>query len=206
MPNSGLTEGIARNTLQLPIELMDSMPSGQCHLRNAITENQKDRVREVFDIYSSTDSESRSYETPDEGLTIATGDIRCLGRVRTSCHFAGLAGPDGETPTAIMNLHCRRGMIRIWWQLLLKGRAMREVSAVCWELGLTPEAAGSSDYGAILASRCYFDELPTRFVDDDGSDTLSSSGCNSGLEVEPVYPGEATTVSGVTLSIVPERH
>ena len=59
-------------------------------LFNAITETQKQRAREIFEIYSRYTG-IRFIETPDQGLTIVTGDMRALDP-NISTAPAGLAG------------------------------------------------------------------------------------------------------------------
>jgi hypothetical protein len=67
-------------------------------LYNAITETQKQRVREVFELFSRYTG-LRFIETADLGLTIATGDLRALDPTISPTAVAGLGG----NGMAIMN-------------------------------------------------------------------------------------------------------
>ena len=160
-------------------------PSGN-PLRNAITANQKARAREVFEIYSTTFGLT-FYETEDQGITIATGDVRALGG-DTELTVSGLAGPAGETPTTILDLQEP-------WNDTFGGTytkaVMREVARLIG-LGVTPEAAGSSVTGNIGES---FFESPSYLIGENGADTLLDT-TQFGIETERIYPGEATTILG----------
>jgi hypothetical protein len=63
-------------------------------LRNVITEAQKQRAREIFELFSLY-SGVRFVETPDQGLMVATGDLRAFGPNITSSPggVLGLGGP-----------------------------------------------------------------------------------------------------------------
>ena len=60
-------------------------------LYNAITETQKQRVREVFELFSRYTG-LRFIETADQGLTVATGDLRALDPTIPPTAVAGLGG------------------------------------------------------------------------------------------------------------------
>jgi hypothetical protein len=65
-------------------------------LQNVITEAQKQRAREIFDLFS-LHSGVRFVETPDQGLMVATGDLRAFSPNASSAPggVAGLGGPSG---------------------------------------------------------------------------------------------------------------
>ncbi len=79
-------------------------------LLNLITENQRQRAREVFDIYGSLLG-VQFYETRDSGLTIATGDLRALVDFALPTGEGQILAASGDTdpdpdvfaPTAIMD-------------------------------------------------------------------------------------------------------
>ena len=65
-------------------------PQGN-QLKNAITETQKQRAREIFELYSIA-AGMRFIETPDQGLTVVTGDMRAIDPTVTTAP-AGLGDP-----------------------------------------------------------------------------------------------------------------
>ncbi len=75
-------------------------------LFNLITENQKQRAREIFGLYAYYLGVQFT-ETPDAGITVVTGDMRVLdpGAVVEPGGDLGLAGlhPETELPMAIMD-------------------------------------------------------------------------------------------------------
>jgi hypothetical protein len=60
-------------------------------LQNVITETQKQRAREVFELYSRV-AGVRFVETPSSGICIATGDLRALDPNTSVTGVAGLGG------------------------------------------------------------------------------------------------------------------
>ena len=76
-------------------------------LHNLITDAQKQRAREVFSLYSQYGG-VQFVETVDQGITVATGDMRAvsIGALGTGPGgFAGIAGPTATAPSvAIMDL------------------------------------------------------------------------------------------------------
>ncbi len=58
---------------------------------NVITETQKQRAREIFELYSRYTG-IRFTESADQGLTVATGDLRALGPETPPGPVAGLGG------------------------------------------------------------------------------------------------------------------
>ena len=60
-------------------------------LQNVITEAQKQRAREIFELYSLV-AGVRFVETPEGGITIATGDLRALDPNTSVTGVAGLGG------------------------------------------------------------------------------------------------------------------
>ena len=60
-------------------------------LQNVITENQKQRAREVFELFSRV-AGIRFVETPSNGICIATGDLRALDPNTSVTGVAGLGG------------------------------------------------------------------------------------------------------------------
>ena len=60
-------------------------------LQNVITETQKQRAREVFELYSRV-AAVRFVETPANGICIATGDLRALDPNTSVTGVAGLGG------------------------------------------------------------------------------------------------------------------
>jgi hypothetical protein len=66
--------------------------------KNAITETQKQRAREVFELFSRYTG-IRFVESPDQGMTVATGDIRVAAPTYSPQAVAGVGG-NGK---AIMN-------------------------------------------------------------------------------------------------------
>jgi hypothetical protein len=60
-------------------------------LTNVITETQKQRAREIFDIYSRYTG-LRFVETADQGITVITGDLRAFSRAIPREPVAGLGG------------------------------------------------------------------------------------------------------------------
>ena len=60
-------------------------------LQNVITEAQKQRAREIFELYSLV-AGVRFVETPENGITIATGDLRALDPNTSVTGVAGLGG------------------------------------------------------------------------------------------------------------------
>jgi hypothetical protein len=65
-------------------------PQGN-QLKNAITETQKQRAREIFDLYSISTG-MRFIETPNQGLTVVTGDMRAIDPTVTTAP-TGLGDP-----------------------------------------------------------------------------------------------------------------
>ncbi len=63
-------------------------------LFNAITEEQKQRAREIFTLFS-IHAGVRFVETPDQGMFVATGDLRALEPSIPPTAAAGLGGPAG---------------------------------------------------------------------------------------------------------------
>jgi hypothetical protein len=72
-------------------------------LFNAITENQKQRAREVFDLYSLYTG-IRFIETAASGITVVTGDIRAVNpNAPVPNGPAGIADTNPLRPRAVMN-------------------------------------------------------------------------------------------------------
>ncbi len=82
--------------------------TGSNALTNRITDGQKQRAREVLDLYSYYTG-VQFVETESDGLVIATGDVRTVSLLispdpETTPGAAGnVENPDGTQPTAIMN-------------------------------------------------------------------------------------------------------
>lgn len=137
-------------------------PSGN-DLRNAITETQKDRAREIFDIYGTMFG-VQFYETADEGLSIVTGDLRALQTTFQTSSQGGIIAASGSTnifdevPTAIMDLAepWDDSFGGSWYQA-----AMREIGHLLG-MGVTPEVSGANVLGNLTES---LNPLVTRFQD-----------------------------------------
>ncbi|KAA5546992.1 tandem-95 repeat protein [Roseiconus nitratireducens] len=74
-----LNGGPRSNIVTAPYNFQDDygvLPSGDRAV-NAITENQKDRAREIFEIYGKLLG-IQFYETASSGLTVVTGDMRAI--------------------------------------------------------------------------------------------------------------------------------
>ena len=71
-------------------EVIGVDPQGNL-LYNVITENQKERAREIFELFSLYTG-ARFVETPNSGMTVATGDLRAL-EPDIPPTVAGLGGP-----------------------------------------------------------------------------------------------------------------
>jgi hypothetical protein len=70
--------------------------------KNAITETQKQRAREVFELFSRYTG-IRFVESADQGLTVATGDIRVSAPTYPPQSVAGIGGPGGAIMNSSMN-------------------------------------------------------------------------------------------------------
>jgi len=81
-------------------EVIGADPQGNL-LYNVITENQKERTREIFELFSLYTG-ARFVETPNSGLTVATGDLRAL-RPNIPPTVAGLGGPGGAYMSSSLN-------------------------------------------------------------------------------------------------------
>jgi hypothetical protein len=71
-------------------------------LQNVITEAQKQRAREVFEVFS-LHSGVRFVETPDQGLMVATGDLRAFDPTASSGTILGLGGGSGALMNSLVN-------------------------------------------------------------------------------------------------------
>ena len=69
---------------------------------NVITETQKQRAREIFELYSRYTG-IRFTESADQGLTVATGDLRALGPGVPPGPVAGLGGPSMSLMSSAIN-------------------------------------------------------------------------------------------------------
>lgn len=148
-------------------------PNGN-QLRNAITPTQKDRAREVFDVYGSLLGVS-FYETADEGFTIVTGDLRGAATAVNPTYILDLATQWDDSVGGTWYVEAMRGI----GQLLGMGTTPEASgSSVTTNLGagtLTPASGFILPVGEPLAT-----DLPTQF----------------GLQVEPIFPGDASIVIG----------
>jgi hypothetical protein len=70
--------------------------------KNAITETQKQRAREVFELFSRYTG-IRFVESPDQGMTVATGDIRVAAPTFPPQSVAGVGGPGRTIMNSSMN-------------------------------------------------------------------------------------------------------
>lgn len=85
-------------------EIYGRNPVNNQPFRNAISEEQKERVREALEIYGSLLG-VQFVETFDQGIVIASGDLRALGGVSQRGGVLGLAGSnnyDGR-PTVVLD-------------------------------------------------------------------------------------------------------
>ncbi len=71
-------------------------------LFNAITEEQKQRAREIFTLFSLS-AGIRFIETASAGITIATGDIRALDPNAPTGSIAGMGGPGGVVMNSVID-------------------------------------------------------------------------------------------------------
>lgn len=79
-------------------------PTNGQPFRNAILDEQKERVREAFEIYGELLG-VQFVETPDQGIVVASGDLRALGGVSQRGGALGLSGNnnyDGR-PTIVLD-------------------------------------------------------------------------------------------------------
>lgn len=142
-------------------------PQTYLPFHNAITENQKQRAREVLQLYSRY-AGIQFVETANQGITIATGDLRAISStIPTGGTVLGLADPPGLR--AVMNNGVNWGNSEYggqWFQT-----AMHEIGHVlgldhAYDLpGLTIMGAGNED----LAQQYRLGTIPG----------------------EPVFPGDA---------------
>jgi len=177
-------------------------------LRNAITETQKTRAREVFDIYGTMFG-VQFYETESEGYTVATGDLRALQTTFQTSGVGGIVAASGSTsmeefkPAAIMDLAepWNDSFGGSWYQA-----AMREISHLLG-IGVTPEVSGSNIVGNLSES-----ESAVTITDSTGTSRLVTSSrfvdfnpfgaeihtddIQFGITAERIFPGDATTILG----------
>lgn len=71
-------------------------------LYNAITEEQKQRAREIFTLFSMS-AGIRFVETASSGITVATGDIRALDPNAPTGSIAGMGGPGGVVMNSVID-------------------------------------------------------------------------------------------------------
>ena len=174
-------------------------------LQNAITENQKDRAREVFDIYGTLFG-VQFYETDNEGITVATGDLRAIdGQISGEGLIVAASGETDVVESAvIMDLAepWDDSFGGSWYQA-----AMREISHVLG-IGVTPEVSGSNIVGNLSESESattFVDpalgiqrlDTTTRFTDLNpiGAE-IHTDDVQFGIVAEKIFPGDATEVLG----------
>lgn len=167
-------------------------PAGN-DLQNAITPNQKDRAREIFDIYGSRLG-VQFYETEDEGITVVTGDLRAIKTSELVSGEGEILAASGsvseldDIPTAIMDLSelWDDSFGGNWYQA-----AMGEIGRLLG-MGVTPEISGSSVTGNISESEA---TNVSAGVDPNGFASLGDDS-QFGIVAERIYPGDAAIVLG----------
>jgi len=81
--------------------IIGSDPQGN-PVPNVITENQKQRAREIFELFSLYTG-IRFVETPAAGLMVATGDLRAFDPTTSVTAVAGLGGGAGALMNSLLN-------------------------------------------------------------------------------------------------------
>jgi hypothetical protein len=82
-------------------DIIGTDPQGNV-LKNVITEAQKQRAREIFELFS-LQSGIRFVETPDQGMMVATGDLRAFSPNISAGSVAGLGGGSGALMNSLIN-------------------------------------------------------------------------------------------------------
>ncbi|NBW95615.1 MAG: hypothetical protein EBR28_02515 [Planctomycetia bacterium] len=132
-------------------------------LHNAITETQKQRAREIFDLISQYHG-VRFVETANLGITVVTGDVRAVSPTTPPDAVGGIGGGAGGVGSAIMSSLQDWGASEYggaWFQTAMHeiGHALELMHS--WELpsimgaGLTGEPVFPGDYDNVQFAQHY---------------------------------------------------